>query len=67
VPTASSSCQAAPTLRLDGLKRDHLERADAGDIVAVAGVEDIQIGDTIADRERPRRAPASRIDERRSP
>ena len=36
-----------------GLKRINLERATAGDIVAVAGMEDIQIGDTVADRETP--------------
>jgi GTP-binding protein len=46
-----------------GLKRINLERAAAGDIVAVAGIEDIQIGDTVADRERPIAAPRLRIDE----
>ncbi len=46
-----------------GLKRIPLERASAGDIVAVAGIEDIQIGDTVADRERPIAAPRLRIDE----
>ncbi|MGH2897153.1 MAG: GTP-binding protein, partial [Solirubrobacteraceae bacterium] len=46
-----------------GLKRLETERADAGDIVAVAGIEEINIGDTIADREQPRALPAIRIDE----
>jgi GTP-binding protein len=46
-----------------GLKRVETERADAGDIVAVAGIEDINIGDTVADREQPRPLPAIRIDE----
>jgi GTP-binding protein len=46
-----------------GLKRVELPCADAGDIVAVAGIEDIGIGDTIADREQPRALPALRIDE----
>jgi GTP-binding protein len=46
-----------------GLKRIETARADAGDIVAVAGIEDINIGDTIADRERPRALPGIRIDE----
>ena len=46
-----------------GLKRINLERATAGDIVAVAGMEDIQIGDTVADRETPIPLPRLRIDE----
>ena len=46
-----------------GLKRIETERAEAGDIVAVAGIEEINIGDTIADREQPRALPAIRIDE----
>jgi GTP-binding protein len=46
-----------------GLKRIDLESASAGDIVAVAGIEEIQIGDTIADREHPRPLPPLRVDE----
>jgi len=46
-----------------GLKRIPLTRASAGDIVAIAGVEDIQIGDTVADVERPLALPRLRIDE----
>jgi len=46
-----------------GLKRINLQRASAGDIVAIAGIEDIQIGDTVADRERPIALPRLRIDE----
>ena len=46
-----------------GLKRIDLDAAEAGAIVAVAGIEDIHIGDTIADRERPRPLPAIRVDE----
>ena len=37
--------------------------ASAGDIVAIAGIEDIDIGDTIADRETPQALPPIRIDE----
>ena len=47
----------------EGLKRIELPIAEAGDIVALAGIEDIGIGDTIADRENPRPLPALRIDE----
>ncbi|MEK7342061.1 MAG: translational GTPase TypA [Candidatus Binatota bacterium] len=46
-----------------GLKRVELESASAGDIVGLAGIEDIQIGDTIADRDHPRALPALRVDE----
>jgi len=46
-----------------GLKRVEIDTAEAGDIVAVAGIDDIGIGDTIADREHPRALPALRIDE----
>jgi len=46
-----------------GLKRVAVDAASAGDIVAVAGIEDIHIGDTIADREHPRPLPAIRVDE----
>jgi GTP-binding protein len=46
-----------------GLKRVETPRATAGQIVAVAGIEEINIGDTIADREEPRALPGIRIDE----
>jgi GTP-binding protein len=46
-----------------GLKRIEIPKALAGDIVAVAGVEEIQIGDSITDRERPNPLPPIRIDE----
>jgi len=46
-----------------GLKRIEQERAEAGDIVAIAGVEDIAIGETISDLENPRPLPPIRIDE----
>jgi len=46
-----------------GLERVAVNEAHAGDIVAVAGIEDIHIGDTISDREHPEALPAIRIDE----
>jgi GTP-binding protein len=46
-----------------GLKRVELAQAEAGDIVAIAGIEDIGIGDTITDRENPQPLPPLRIDE----
>ena len=46
-----------------GLKRVEQDVAHAGDIVMVAGMEEIEIGDTIADLENPRVLPGIRIDE----
>ncbi|HEX9662830.1 MAG TPA: translational GTPase TypA [Candidatus Binatia bacterium] len=46
-----------------GLKRVEIASAAAGDIVAIAGIEDIGIGDTISDRDNPKPLPALRIDE----
>jgi GTP-binding protein len=46
-----------------GLERTEADRVEAGDIVAVAGIEEINIGDTIADRMNPRAMPGIRIDE----
>jgi len=46
-----------------GLKRIEIPEAGAGDVVALAGIEDIAIGDTISDRENPRALPAIRVDE----
>lgn len=47
----------------DGLKRIEVEHADAGDIVALSGVADINIGDTICDYNHPEKIPFVDIDE----
>ena len=47
----------------DGLKRVEIEQAAAGDIVCLAGIEDITIGETIADTESRLRIPPIAIDE----
>ena len=47
----------------DGLKRIEVEHADAGDIVALSGVADINIGDTICDYNNPEKIPFVDIDE----
>ncbi len=46
-----------------GLNRIEIEEAEAGDIIAVAGVEHVQIGETIADPAKPKALPAIRVDE----
>jgi GTP-binding protein len=47
----------------DGLKRIEIERAFAGDIVCLAGIEDITIGETITDPENLMPMPPIAIDE----
>jgi GTP-binding protein len=47
----------------DGLKRIEIDQAAAGDIVCLAGIEDITIGETIADTENRLRIPPIAIDE----
>jgi len=46
-----------------GLKRIEIEQAAAGDIIAIAGIKDINIGETIADLSHPEALPALIIDE----
>ncbi len=47
----------------DGLKRVATEHAEAGDIIALAGVDGVSIGDTLADPERPVALPVIGVDE----
>src|SRR2546428_558642 len=47
----------------EGLKRIEVPEASAGDLVAIAGIEAIEIGETIADPESPQALPLIRIDE----
>ncbi len=46
-----------------GLKKIQVEEVSAGDIIAFAGVENISIGDTIADNENPEPLPRIEVDE----
>ncbi len=46
-----------------GLERVEVERAEAGEIVAVAGLPELGIGETIADAERPVALPPVSVDE----
>ena len=47
----------------DGLKKVEIQTACSGDIVSIAGMEDIDIGETVADRENPEPLPLISIDE----
>lgn len=47
----------------DGLKVVPTETCDPGDIVVVAGIEDVKIGDTICTKESPKALPRITVDE----
>ncbi|HUH67324.1 MAG TPA: translational GTPase TypA [Syntrophales bacterium] len=46
----------------DGLKKKQTDAVEAGDIVAVAGIESISIGDTITSEENPKPLPRINVD-----
>jgi GTP-binding protein len=50
-------------LRTEGLERVSADHADAGDIVAVAGIAEVTIGDTLADPDDPQPLPRITVDE----
>jgi GTP-binding protein len=50
-------------LGLHGLERRETELAEAGDIIAITGVEDLRISDTLCDREHPDPMPVLTVDE----
>jgi len=47
----------------DGLKVTSTETCEPGDIVVIAGIEDVHIGDTICTRESPKTLPRITVDE----
>ncbi|SHJ50913.1 translational GTPase TypA [Propionispora hippei] len=47
----------------EGLKRTEVKETGLGDIVAITGLESVNIGDTIADAENPEALPTINIDE----
>jgi GTP-binding protein len=47
----------------EGLQRVEAESAAAGEIIAIAGLEDVSIGETLADRDQPVALPAIRVEE----
>jgi GTP-binding protein len=50
-------------LGFHGLQRIEADSAEAGDIIAVTGVEDLQISDTLCDRSAPEALPPLTVDE----
>lgn len=47
----------------EGLKRTEVRDAALGDIVAITGLDEVNIGDTVADPENPEALPAIKVDE----
>ncbi|HEX8475742.1 MAG TPA: translational GTPase TypA [Pyrinomonadaceae bacterium] len=47
----------------EGLKREAVERARFGELVALAGMEGIEIGETVTSAENPQRLPVIAVDE----
>jgi GTP-binding protein len=47
----------------NGLRRDEVDEAQAGDIVAITGISDANIGETVADAEQPEALPTIEISE----
>ena len=57
------NARVAKLMRYEGLDRVPIETAAAGDIVVLAGIEAIEIGDTVAAPEQPEALPFVHIDE----
>ncbi|MBS0197043.1 MAG: translational GTPase TypA [Planctomycetes bacterium] len=50
-------------LQFVGLKRAEVDEVEAGDLCAIVGLESVDIGDTIADPEKPSALPPVRVEE----
>ena len=50
-------------LQFQGLKRGEVTSVEAGDLCAIVGLESVDIGDTIADIEKPEALPTVKVDE----
>ena len=55
--------QIAELFVFDGLGRKKVDEVVAGDICAIVGLESVDIGNTIADAEKPEQLPLIRVDE----
>lgn len=55
--------KATKLFSFEGLKKVPVEEAGAGDVVAISGISDVNIGDTLCDIENPEALPFVKIDE----
>jgi GTP-binding protein len=60
---STTTAEVAEVFTYLGLKRINVEEASAGDIVAITGIQDVKIGDTIASPEAPDALPRIEIGE----
>jgi len=58
-----AATKVSAVFTFNGLDREEVEEVEAGDIVAIAGVGDAAIGETIADAADPRPLPPIRVEE----
>ena len=62
-PDKRSKVKISKMYVFDGLKRVEVREATVGEIVAISGISDISIGDTLCDLENPEPIPFQRISE----
>lgn len=55
--------KATKILKYIGLKRIEAESAEAGDIISLAGIDDIKVGETFAHPDNPKALPTIKVDE----
>jgi GTP-binding protein len=60
---SQTPAKIAQLFTYNGLHREEVESAHAGDIIAIAGVGDANIGDTIADAAQPEALPTINVEE----
>jgi len=61
--SSKENFKVSKLLGFHGLNRIEVEQAQAGDIIAIAGIEHINIGETIAAKENPIALPVIHVDE----
>jgi GTP-binding protein len=61
--TTTNNIKFSAIYTYEGLAKKQMDKLTAGDIIAVAGVPNVQIGDTIASMERPKALPRIHVDE----
>ncbi|HEX8071267.1 MAG TPA: translational GTPase TypA [Pyrinomonadaceae bacterium] len=60
---AQAKTRVSQLYAFEGLKREPVERARFGDIVALAGIEEIEIGETVTSADNPHALPVIAVDE----
>ena len=59
----ATPCKIAQVFLFENLGRAEVDQADAGDVVALVGLENAEIGDTVSDPDHPRPLPRLSVDE----